>query len=253
MSTSFLRVVLYCTLILGIAMFIVMLFKKKDNSRLTTISAITSFVTAMSSLIVGIATLNALSFQERSERLQNQPLYMVSLDKHFSQEKGVYDNEEFLIENVGKKTKGQTNVDVFSFLVIEYSNQRKLDPTKTRYCKVDDYFGFRVPSGSYDGDILHSLQSGENNEKYNELYWATLEYQQKHPDVFVAVNMVHFFRMNYTDIYGDSHTVVKKGNIEVDEKQLIDVLGNMPGVTYSILKLNLEKILEDCFPEDILN
>ena len=66
--------------------------------------------------------------------------------------------------------------------------------------------------------------------------------------------MVHFFRMNYTDIFGESHTIVKKGNIEVDEKQLVDVLGNnTPGVTYSIRKLNLEKILEDCFPEELLN
>lgn len=253
MSTSFLRGVLYVTLSLGIVMFLVMLFKKKNNSCFNIISAITSFVTAISSLIVGIATVNALSFQERTERLQNQPLYMVRFDRHFSQVKNVYDNEEFSIENVGKKTKGQTSVDVFSFLVIEYTNQRKIDHTKTRYCKVDDYFGFRVPSGSYDGEILRSLQSGENNEKYQELYWATLDYQQQYPGVFVAVNMVHFFRMSYTDIYGDSHTIVKKGNIEVEEKQLIDVLGNTPGVTYSILKLNLEKILEDCFPEDFSN
>ena len=151
-------------------MFIVMLIKKKDNSCFNTISAITSFVTAISSIIVGIATVNALSFQEINERLHNQPLYMVSFDKHFSHEKRMYDNEEFSIENVGKKTKGQTSVDVFSFLVVEYTNQRKIDHTKTRYCKVDDYFGFRAPSGSYDGEILRSLQSGENNEKYHELY-----------------------------------------------------------------------------------
>ncbi|MBO6030455.1 MAG: hypothetical protein J6Q22_03195 [Prevotella sp.] len=250
MSTSILLSVLFASLLFGIAMFVVMLFNKKDDSRFNKISAIATFVTAISSIIVGIATVNALSFQERSDKLQNQPLYMVRFYYQYSQDNKIAFNEEFEIENVGKKTKSQTTVDVFSFLVIEYSSQRKQDPTRVRHCKVDDYFGFRSTSGSYDGEILHSLRSGDNNKKFNELYWAAHEYQQKHPGVFVAVSMEHFFRMNYTDIYGDIHTVVKKDNVEVDEKQLIDVLGDTPDVSYSILNLDLDNILKDCFPED---
>ena len=255
--TTFLIAVLFLTLAAGLVMCITLFFKKKDGATNDRIVAIASAITSVSTIVVGIATVYVMTKEAERDELRNQPLYTVSITPHYSLEESVFDNEEFAIYNAGEKTKGQTAVDVFSYLVIEFSKQKYVEPIQTKYCPLIYYFGASIPSGALNGIIVHSELSGNNLKLYNELYNGTLEYEQNHPGVFLHMRKEHYFKLQYTDIYGESHMVIKKEDSEIDEKQLIKVQERAEvdayGLSFDIKGLDLNVILKTCFPEAFEN
>lgn len=249
MRTSFLLYILFATLLVGIVMFVIMLLRKKDNSRFDKITAIASFIAAVSTIIVGMATIRVMTYEEERDKLQKQPLYSVSIIPHYSQEKSFWDNEEFVITNEGEKTKSRTEAHRYSFIVISYTNTNKHEATKTRYCSINDYFGANFITGNLDGIVVRSDYSGNNNELFNIIYREALDFTENHPGVSLLVDKEHYFTMEYTDIFGESHTVVKKGDVEVDAKQLNMVRQEADNNSFSIRHLDLNEILKSCLPE----
>ena len=75
MNTTLLLSILLCALSTGVIAFITLLSKKKDDNRFEKITAIATFLTSITTIVVGIATISVAKHQEDIERLQNQPLF----------------------------------------------------------------------------------------------------------------------------------------------------------------------------------
>ena len=247
---SLLLPVLFCSLICGVIALITLSAKKKDDKRYEKISAIATFMAAVGSIVVGIITVTVMKHQEDAERLLNQPLFAVHVGLNYSQDKQLYDNEEYVIENVGYKTRSKTDVNHYS--IIEVSRfDNAVGKVVTKYCLMNNYFGASFTTGNLDGTVEYSSYSKNNNELFFNLYSETLHYGETHPGVYVDVKKKHYFVLVYTDIYGDIHTIVKNEDKDVDPDQFKDILKrtntDCGGRSFDIQKLNLDVIMETCF------
>lgn len=164
-------------------------------------------------------------------------------------------NEEYSIINEGKKIKEKADVRHYSFLEVSYMSTHQ--SIVTRFFPIDDYFGANFYTENLDGTIVYSGYSGNNNELFHNLYLETISYNQEHPGINIMVEKKHFFEINYTDIYGEQHTIVKTENHEIDPKRLAEIRTkagvDAKGKTFSIKNPNLNEILNICFPEQFNN
>ena len=170
MNTTLLLSILLCALSTGVIAFITLLSKKKDDYRFEKITAIATFLTSITTIVVGIATISVAKHQEDVERLQNQPLYRVSIKPIWSSEKEQNITEEYIVVNEGKKTKNKTAVNNYTFLEINYSNINEPSKSITKIIPYDHYFGANVYTNNLDGTIQYSNYSGNNLERFGELY-----------------------------------------------------------------------------------
>ena len=253
MSTALLLTILICTLSAGLIAFFVLLPRKKDSNRFDKITAIATFMASVATIIVGIATIRVMTYEEERDKIQNQPLFRVRTDLNYSQEKSFYDNEEFTVINEGEKTKSRSDVHHDCFLEISYTDMNTHQATITRYCPLSYYFGARIVTGNLDGTIIYSVQSGNNNELFYNLYMDALKYGENHPGIVLLIEKQDYFTIDYTDVFGENHTVVKKEDVEVDINRLLEIRRKAEidanGKSFSIQHLDLNEILETCLPE----
>lgn len=253
-SFTFLLSVLVFTLVTGIIALIVLIARKKDNKRFEKVSALATFIASVGSIVIGIITVTVMKHQEEAELLHSQPLYSVHFELNYSQEKQKFDNQEYVLTNEGAKTRSKTDVHYNSIIEISYYNQEHGE-VLTKYCPLDYYFGAAFTTGNLDGTIEYSAYSGNNNELFYDFYMEALRYSETHPGKSVAVKKTHYFTFEYTDIFGERHTVVKNENSEVDAEQFALILKKADldcgGKSFSINHLNLEEILEICFKDEI--
>ena len=246
--------VLICALVAGFIAFFVLLPRKKDDNRFSKISAIATFMASVATIAVGIATVSVMTHEEIRDKLQNQPLYSVSISANYSTEKLAFDNEEFEINNEGKKTREKTEVRHYSILELTYTDTNKHAAPKTRFCLLDDYFGASIYTGNLDGTIEYSAYSGNNWELFVDFSRKANNYGETHPGIIVAVEKRHYFDLLYTDIFGDKHRIVKTKNSEIDPEKLVEILKkaqtDASGISFSIRNLDLDFILRTCFPEE---
>lgn len=224
MNTSLLISILICALSTGIIAFIILMSKKKDDNRFDKITAIATFLTALTTIIVGIATISVAKHQENMERIQNQPLFKVSINPHYSDEKERFINEEYLVVNEGEKTKSKTNVRVLTFLEFNYIDTNANAKTITKIIPYDFYFGPNIVTNNLDGTIQYSSYSTNNLERYVTLYDKTLNYGKTHPGISINIRKIHYFDIDYMDIYGDSHRIIKTEDSEVDPEKLDEII-----------------------------
>lgn len=224
MNTTLLLSILLCALSTGVIAFITLLSKKKDDNRFEKITAIATFLTSITTIVVGIATISVAKHQEDIERLQNQPLYSVSIKPQWSSEKGQNINEEYIVVNEGKKAKNKTAVSNYTFLEIIYSDLSESSKSVTKIIPYDHYFGANVHTNNLDGTIQYSYYSGNNLERFGELYKETIKYGKEHPRISVNIRKIHYFVIEYTDIYGDNHRIVKTEESETDPEKLDEVI-----------------------------
>ena len=215
MNTTLLLSILFCALSTGIIAFITLLSKKKDDSRFEKITAIATFLTSITTIVVGIATISVAKYQENMDRLQNQPIFTVKINSLWSSEKGKNTNEEYLVTNEGKKTKNKTTIKNYTFLEINYTNTKDLSNI-TKIIPYTHYFGVNILTNNLDGTIQYSNSSSNNLERFAKLYFETLHYGETHPNISVNIRKLHYFDIEYTDIYGDSHRIVKTEDSDVD-------------------------------------
>lgn len=222
MNTTLLLSILFCALSTGIIAFITLLSKKKDDSRFEKITAIATFLTSITTIVVGIATISVAKYQENMDRLQNQPIFTVKINSQWSSEKEQNINEEYLVTNEGKKTKNKTTVTNYTFLEINYTNT-KIFSNITKIIPYAHYFGANVLTNNLDGTIQYSNYSSNNLERFGKLYFETLHYGETHPNISVNIRKLHYFVIDYTDIYGDGHRIVKTENSDVDPDKFDEI------------------------------
>lgn len=253
-TVSYLLPVLFSTLVCGIIGLIVLISRKKDDARYEKIAAIATFMASISTIVVGIITVKVMMRQEESERLRNQPLYAVHIGQNYSSEKGLYDNEEYVVSNEGNKTRSKTTVSCESILEINYDDNNT-NKHITKYLHLNDYFGASVPTGNLEGTVQYSVYSGNNNELFVKFYKECLAYEGTHPMVYVEVQLKHYFIMEYVDIYGEKHTVVSTKDSEIDEESFSTILEQADkesiGKHLSIKSLDLDEIIETYFKEEL--
>jgi hypothetical protein len=254
MKTTFLLVVLFIALTAGLIAFISLLFSKKDKGRFQKMSSIATILTSLATIVVGIATIGFSAREENREKQQVQPLFSIKIELNQSSEKNLYDNEEFVVVNEGTKTKNKTNVSCCSYLEIEYTDDEYHKGAVTKILPLDGYFRSHFVTGNLDGIIEYSSFSGNNNEAYFNLYQKALNYSIDHEKLFVHVQKKHFFVIEYVDILGESHKIIKTDNTEVDPKEFsnYDKKANLDskGNRYNIFELNFDEIIDSIFCEE---
>lgn len=251
MIPKILRGVLFFVLLVVVIAFFVLVAWPGNDYNFNKFAAIATLAASISSAVVGIATVKVMTYEEKRDRLQNQPLYSVKIEVNGQ----TADNEEFSVDSFGKSAKGRTLVHHYCFLEITYTDTGKNKLPVTKYCPLIQYFGCHHETGNLEGSIVYSSLSGDNNKRYFHFYNDSIEYQSNHPGVYLNIQKRHFFEMEYTDIFGVRQTVVKdEKNFEVDVIRLAEVQREAQidagGKSFSILKLDLDEVLQACFPEE---
>lgn len=257
MNTHFLLIILSIALISSIVAVVMLLFRKKDENRYHGITAIATVLTSICTVIVGIATISSTSKAVEREILQRQPLYTVHLRLNDIDRDSFYENEEYLILNEGEKTMEKTDVTPYSFLEITYFNMNNQATCITKLCPLNRYFGANFVTGNLEGMVQYSSYSGNNNECFYRLYQDALKYGEEEPGVSIMIEKKQFFLIEYKDIFGDKHQVVKQDTSEADIKKLTEVRNQAErdagGKSFDVFNLNLSEILATCFPEVLSN
>lgn len=242
-----LLIVLYFTLASLLATSCVMLFYKKDGKKNEKISLVATLSMSVATIAVGISTVNVAKNSEARERLSKQPLFSVKMNPSYSTDKAVFDNEEYIITNEGTKTKIKTTVDVCSFLEIEYFNTKnQREPIRKRIPII--YFnGGSIVTNNLDGVIAYSVSSGNNNECYNNIYREAMLFNERHPETYITILKENYFYLHYTDLYGETHNIVKTEETEIDPEEFIKIKDeayqNTNGKALEINKINLELLI----------
>lgn len=244
--------VLYCTLAILIVTAIILL-GKKDGKKHEKISLIATLSMSIATIAVGISTVNASKRTEVMEKNLNQPLYTVELYKSYSEEKAFYDNEEYIVTNEGAKTKIKTDVYVSSFIEIEYHDTRNSGDPIRKSIPIIYFGGARFLTYNLDGVIVYSKGSGNNNECFNNLYMDALRYEDRHTGIYVSAKIAHYFSLDYVDIYGEKHHIVKTEENEIDPDEFIKLQNeaeqNAKGEIFNINELNLDELITLLFKE----
>jgi len=251
MSSSLLITILFCALASGIIALFVLIPKKRGDERYDKITAIATFMTAVATIIVGISTVSVTKHEEERDKLQNQPLYLVKIDQQYSSEKSLFDNEEYSISNIGKKTKSKTDVQVYSFIEISYTDVKNHASPIIKLLPLSNYFGASFYTNNLDGLIKYSLYSGNNLERYVSFYNDALRYHESHSEIYVLVRKYHYFVLEYVDLFGEKHKIVKTEENEVEPKQFEAMLkranSDAPGINLDLNSLDIDSIVETLF------
>lgn len=259
MNTSLLFTVLLCAMSTGIIAFITLLSKKKDENRFEKITAIATFLTSITTIAVGIATISVAKHQESMEKLQNQPLFSVNINSNQSPENDNFVNEEYIVINEGKKAKSKTSITLNSYLEINYTDNS--DPSNykniTKLIPLINYFGATIYTNNFDGTIQYSLHSKNNLERFVELHKETLKYGELHPGIYIDIRKKHYFEIDYTDIYGDHHRIFKTEESEIDQETYDDIIKKAKKdsddtfINFDKPNISLDSILKTYFKNNI--
>lgn len=250
MGTTFLFVILLFTLLMGFTAFVFLFFNKKDNARFQKMVSIATVVTSLTTVVVGISTFSFALRQEQREKKQNQPLFVARLESNYSTDKSLYDNEEYVVYNEGTKTFNKTDVNCYSFIEVGYVDIQSHEPSVIKIFPLIDYFGANINTSYLDGKIQYS-HSNNNREQYFDFYMKAVNYKGEHEGVYVSVEKKHFFVIDYDDIFGESHRIVKTFDNEVDPEQFEEYRKtaerDCQGNHLYLSKLNIDEIIDKYF------
>ena len=173
-----LLIVLYATLVilLGTSLWLII---KKDGNKHDKITLVATISMSVATIGVGISTVNATKRTEILEKNSHQPLFSVKIIPSYSEEKAIFDNEEYMITNEGNKTKVKTCVVVCSFLEIEYKDTRNNRSSIRKIIPISYFNGVNIETNNLDGVIEYSEGSNNNNECFFNLYKESLKYVEK--------------------------------------------------------------------------
>ena len=74
MISKILRGILFFVMIAAVIAFVVLIASPSDGTSFNKISAIATLVASISTAVVGLATVKVMTYEERRDRLQNQPI-----------------------------------------------------------------------------------------------------------------------------------------------------------------------------------
>lgn len=245
-----LQSLLYGALGILMATSVLLLLRLDDNMH-NTIVTIATLSMSVASIVVGISTVTSEQRMEDMEKKINQPLYTVKTNVSKSDGKDIYDNEEYIITNEGAKTKYKTDVSVHSYIEIEYSDTRSSKNRIRKNVPVVYFKGGSTATNNLDGVIQYSKLSGNNNECYCNLYFDAIKYEANNSGIYVTVQLKHYFSLDYVDVYGEKHHIVKTKENEIDPNEFTkmkeEAEKNSGTEILYIDKLSLDKLIDLLF------
>ena len=259
--------ILYITLVAGVIALIVLLCRRKDDRRFEKVSSLSSFMTSVAAIIIGVVTLSIMKHQEDNERLHNQPVFEVTYETE-NDENGVPCKEDYLISIVEGKIRGLSGIKETTFLEVRYFNPSWSEKTyQVKTWAIADYFDQVITpqlTKNKVGVLAYSKALDNNLSYMNELGTAIKEYaDNSKTKLYLTVRPLHYFEIEYTDIYGAKQKKYICVNHEIDESELkqikeetvnyyesSDIVGVKNG---SISALSIERIMQTLFPDDFNN
>ena len=80
-----------------------------------------------------------------------------------------------------------------------------------------------------------------------------LRYEDRHTGIYVSAKIAHYFSLDYVDIYGEKHHIVKTEENEIDPDEFIKLQNeaeqNAKGEIFNINELNLDELITLLFKE----
>lgn len=89
-------------------------------------------------------------------------------------------------------------------------------------------------------------------------YFETLHYGETHPNISVNIRKLHYFDIESTDIYGDSHRIVKTEKSDVDSDKFDEIISKAKkdsgdsSIDADDSNITLDSIVQDYFAEGSL-
>ena len=232
---------------------------KKDffsKNNLETIVAFMTIVTGIASVVVGFITIKVMLDQNTREQIllefqekEHQPIFIVkkTLGKSYA-DKDIYDYEEFTLENVGHTYKHLESVNIKTFVKISHSIMKDDYKNIISYIPLSYYYNATSKTG-YVTDLVyysHSSNYEHNNEKYSNLYFSAIDYNQKTDNEKLFVDKIQFFIIKYTDIY-DKDRVIYLQDKEVVTEEIYNNIKTLAEQDYEHNTYNLSELSLDIY------
>lgn len=231
---------------------------KLENKTIEKVVGISTIMTGIASIVVGGVSLYVMVSQKSTQELllqiqknEHQPTFAVNYHLIKDENSGTYNSEEFKIENIGERMKALTQLQVRSFVKVDYSHFDK-NIYFTTYIPLSYYFNATVRTGNLQGVILYSVGSEylKNNLKVSNLYMEAVEYSKEHEKEHVDISRIDLIKIAYIDIYNDENVQYMNKNQPIDETFYNQVMkvsqSNFSHLSYNLDELNMNLLWTDC-------
>lgn len=234
-------------------------YLKRDlftKNNLDTIVAFMTIATGVASVVVGFVTIKVMLDQNNREQTllefqekEHQPIFVLkkTLGKSYKN-KDIYDYEEFTLENVGHTYKYLERVDIKTFVKISHSIMKDDYKNIISYIPLAYYYNATSKTGDVTDLVYysHSSEYEHNNEKYSNLYFSAIDYNQTTEDEKLFVDKVQFFIIEYTDIYDKERTIYLQDK-EVVTEDIYNNIKTLSEQDYGHNMYNLNELSLDIY------
>lgn len=194
--------------------FVNFLLENKD-----VITLIVSIVVGFSTMATSFVSISIMKQQSRlseeqneMQKLQNQPIFDISVYQQQDSDDGKYGTDILEIRNIGEKmTSCEITTNVL--FAISYHN---LNTRDTIYAEVKDYFMATVHNGNDKGGVEKRWCPG-NNRVFCEGYDASMK--DSKDGTYYFYDKIVLIKIEYTDILREKHTVYFKHGKEITESE----------------------------------
>lgn len=250
----------FLIIILSITSAVISLwYYKRDfftKNNIDTIVACVTIVTSVTSAVIGFVSIKVMLEQNKREQTlfefqekEHQPIFIVkkSLGKSYT-DKDIYDYEEFTLENVGHTYKHLKSVDIKTFVKISHSIMKDGYKNIISYIPLSYYYNATSKTGNVTDLVYYSHSSNyeHNNEKYSNLYFSAIDYNQKTDNEKLFVDKIQFFIIKYTDIY-DRDRVIYLQDKEVITEEIYNNIKTLAEQDYGYNMYNLSELSLDIY------
>lgn len=176
----------------------------------------------------------------------HQPNFQIDFRYRKSQGSAIKDNTDFTIYNVGETPKSIGEIDVRTYLKLNYKEIGKDEVIY--YIPVERYFNCTVPTDSLVDRIAYSYNPNPNSSYIFDLYLKSLDYNNNNRDC-ITVQLVHLFKIPYIDMYNEEHNVYFKGKYVIKEEEWMRIMNESNKLnTYPIPieQVTLPMLIELC-------
>lgn len=247
------------SLILTTSAVITLWYFKRDfftKNNLDTIVAFMTIITGITSVIVGCVTIKVMLDQNNREKTllefqdkEHQPIFILKkkLGKSYK-DKDIYDYEEFTLENAGYSYKYLKSVDIKTFIKISHNIMKDDYKHIISYIPLASYYNITSKTGDVTDLVYYSIgaEYEHNNEKYSNVYFSALNYNNTKDDEKLFVDKIQFFIIKYIDIYDKEKTIYLQDK-EVVTEEIYNNIKTLSEQDYGHNLYNLSELSLDIY------
>lgn len=180
------------------------------------IGLLVSMVIGIATIITSVVSITIMKQQSRlaeeqneMQKLQNQPIFDISIYQQQDSDDGKYGTDILEIRNIGEKmTSCEVTTNVY--FAISYHN---LNTRDTIYAEVKDYFMATVHN-SNDNGLVEKRWCPGNNRIFCEGYDASMK--DSKDGTYYFYDKIVLVKIEYMDVLREKHTVYFKRGKEID-------------------------------------